>query len=103
MTVAHLRTYTIKPGKLDSWLKFLIEEGQPIMEECGMKIEGVWVNREQNQCIWIRSYGDTVETVEECEEAFANHSWRKAAGDFLRAHVEHREMVLIESVDGGKP
>ncbi|MDP6667081.1 MAG: NIPSNAP family protein [Dehalococcoidia bacterium] len=100
MTVAHLRTYTIKPGKMDSWAKFLLGEGGLVMAECGMKVESAWINRELNQFIWIRSYGDSTENIEKCETAFANHEWRKAAGEFLRAHVEHREIVLIESVGG---
>lgn len=99
MTIAHLRFYTIKPGKMDSWVALILGEGEAVMAECGMKIESSWINRELNQFIWIRSYEDSIENIEKCENAFENHEWRKSAEitDFLRAHVDHREIVLIES------
>ena len=59
MTIAHLRTYTINQGMLDSWLK-TFPKLIPVMEEAGIKVEGSWVNDAKSQFIWIRSYGDDV-------------------------------------------
>ena len=62
MTIAHLRTYTINKGQLDSWLE-LFPKLIPLMEEANIKVECSWVNEERTQFIWIRSYGDSIENI----------------------------------------
>ena len=56
MKYAHLRCYTINKGKMDSWLS-LFQEIIPVMSLAGITVESYWVNEEQTQFIWIRSYG----------------------------------------------
>ena len=96
MTVAHLRTYTINKGQLDSWLE-LFPTLVPLMEEAGIKVESTWVNQERSQFIWIRSYGDSVENIATCESAFYGSPWWLANVDYVRGHIAHREVVQIET------
>lgn len=96
MTVAHLRIYTINKGQLNSWLE-LFPKLVPLMEEAGIKVESTWVNHEQSQFIWIRSYGDSAENIDRCEAAFYGSEWWLANVDHVRSHLAHREIVQIES------
>ena len=96
MTIAHLRTYTINKGHLDSWLE-LFPKLIPLMEEANIKVECSWVNEERTQFIWIRSYGDSVDNIANCEAQFYGSDWWLANVDHVRSHIAHREIVQIET------
>ena len=98
MTVAHLRTYTINKGQMDDWLKLFNEKLIPLLNEHGIKVEGTWVNDENTQFIWIRSYGDSTADIEVKEAAFYGSEWWKANVDHVRSHIAHREITLIHTV-----
>ena len=97
MTVAHLRTYTINKGMLDSWLKLFRDEIVPRSTEADIKVENSWVNEERTQFIWIRSYGDSVDNIATAEAAFYGSEWWIANVDHVRSHIAHREIVQIET------
>ena len=97
MTVAHLRTYTINKGMLDSWLELFHNEIVSRSTEAGIKVECSYVNEERTQFIWIRSYGDSVESIATAEAAFYGSDWWLANVDHVRSHLAHREIVQIET------
>lgn len=97
MTVAHLRTYTINQGMMDDWLELFHDKIVPLSAEAGIKVESSWVNEERTQFIWIRSYGDSVESIETAEAAFYGSEWWLANVVHVRSHLAHREIVQIET------
>ncbi len=96
MTIAHLRTYTINKGQLDSWLE-LFPKLIPLMEEANIKVECSWINEERTQFIWIRSYGDSVANIANSEAQFYGSDWWLANVDHVRSHIAHREILQIET------
>ncbi len=98
MSVAHLRTYTINTGQMDSWLKLFNEQLLPLLHEYDIKVEGTWINNERTQFIWVRSYGETEAELEAKEAAFYGSAWWRANVDHVRSHLAHREITLIRSV-----
>jgi hypothetical protein len=60
-----LRLYTINRGMMDSWLAAFQEHIMPTSAKFGIKINVAFVNRPQNEFIWVRSY--------ESEEALAKY------------------------------
>lgn len=97
MTVAHLRTYTINQGQMESWLKIFDETVIPLLDEAGIKVESTWVNEEKTQFIWIRSYGDSVSDIEAKEAAFYGSPGWTANVDQIRSHLAHRDIKLIQT------
>lgn len=96
MTIAHLRTYTINKGMMDSWLE-TFKTLVPWMEDAGITVESTWVNEEKTQFIWIRSYGNNVENIKTAEDAFYSSDNWIANVDRIRGHIAHREIVQIET------
>ena len=96
MTIAHLRTYTINKGMMDSWLE-TFKTLVPWMEDAGITVESTWVNEEKTQFIWIRSYGNNVENIKTAEDAFYSSENWIANVDRIRGHIAHREIVQIET------
>ena len=96
--IAHLRTYTINKGMMDSWLKLFEDELVPRMKEAGIAVSSAWTNEERTQFIWIRTYGDSMSDVEKKEEAFYGSDWWKKHVDHVRSHLAHRDIKLIHSI-----
>jgi hypothetical protein len=58
---AQIRIYTINKGKLDNFSKHCKEETKPLHDKVGWPIVATWVNRPQNEFIWIRTYEDAAD------------------------------------------
>jgi quinol monooxygenase YgiN len=55
---AQLRLYTINRGEMDAFLKHFQEEILPAHQKAGFPVVATFVNRPQNEFIWLRSYTD---------------------------------------------
>jgi hypothetical protein len=53
--LSQIRIYTINKGEMDAFLKHFKEEVMVVHERIGLPIVGTWVNRPQNEFIWIRN------------------------------------------------
>ena len=54
--ISQIRIYTINKGEMDNFLKHFKEDIMTLHEKIGVPIVGTWVNRPQNEFIWVRSY-----------------------------------------------
>ena len=79
-------------------LKELFQEIIPVMSSAGITVESYWVNEEQTQFIWIRSYGTEKESIAIAEKKFYGSAWWKENVDIVRGHIAHREFKIINSV-----
>ena len=77
MKIAHLRTYTMNSRQMDSWLTLFENKLIPLMEKHGIKVESYWVNEENTQFIWIRSYGNSIKNIKQKEDSFMEVSGGK--------------------------
>jgi quinol monooxygenase YgiN len=56
--MTQVRIYTINRGMLDSWIKLFNEKIVPTSAQYGVHVVGAWVNRPQNEFIWVRTFDD---------------------------------------------
>ena len=54
--VTQVRIYTINRGMLDSWIQLFNEKIVPTSARFGVNVVGAWVNRAQNEFIWVRTF-----------------------------------------------
>ena len=93
--ISQIRIYTINKGEMDNFLKHFKEEIMPLHEKIGVPIVGSWVNRPQNEFIWVRTYKDKAEIeakTKEFQTAVA------AAGVKLGGNVAKMEVREAESL-----
>src|SRR5262245_25241074 len=64
-----LRTYTIRQGRLEDWVRRWREQIAPLRLEFGFEIGGAWLDREQNQFFWVLAY-DGPESFEEMNDRY---------------------------------
>jgi NIPSNAP len=90
---AQIRIYTINKGELDNFVKHFKEETKPIHDKVGWPIVASWVNRPQNEFIWIRTYADAAD-LEAKSKAFREAV--AAAGITLGTTVAKMEVREVE-------
>ena len=66
--ISQIRIYTINKGEMDNFLKHFKEDIIPLHEKIGVPITGAWVNRPQNEFIWVRTYKDKAELEAKTKE-----------------------------------
>jgi quinol monooxygenase YgiN len=91
--VTQVRTYTVNDGMLDSWVKHFNEKIVPTSAKFGVRVLGAWVDRQQNQFIWVRTYDseDALKRYEESPE-------RAAYLATNRQHLAKTEFRNVEDV-----
>jgi hypothetical protein len=92
--ISQIRIYTINKGEMDNFLKHFKEEIMPLHEKIGVPIVGSWVNRPQNEFIWVRTYKDKAELEAKTKELQAAVA---AAGVKLGGNVAKMEVREAES------
>ena len=91
--VTQVRIYTVNRGMLDSWVKHFNENIVPTSAKYGVRVLGAWVNRPQNEFIWIRAFEDD-ETLKKYEAS----PERAAYLPTNREHLAKTEFRNVEEV-----
>ena len=86
-----MRIYTINRGQLDSWINMFNEKIVPTSAQYGVKVIGAWVNRPQNEFIWVRTFesDDKLKVYEASPE-------RAAYSGQTGAHIAKIEVRTVE-------
>lgn len=95
--LSQIRIYTINKGEMDAFLKHFKEEIMVVHERIGLPIVGTWVNRTQNEFIWVRNFTDAADR-EAKGKAF--QAAVAAAGIKLGANVAKMEVRDAEPAFG---
>ncbi|MBQ11742.1 MAG: hypothetical protein CMJ45_09355 [Planctomyces sp.] len=74
--ISQLRIYTVNRGMMDQWVKHFTEVVRPMMESHGAEIGGMWVNEDNNQFIWIRSFAGSEDAETQMAAWGALSEWR---------------------------
>lgn len=93
-----VRLYTINRGIMDSWLTAFKEHIMPTSAKFDIRIHAAWVNRPQNEFIWMRSY-DSAELL----DAYYKSPERAAYGEHVGSHIAKIEVREVEGVVGQVP
>lgn len=92
--IAQIRIYTINKGEMDNFLEHFKADVMALHEKIGVPIVGTWVNRPQNEFIWVRTYKDKAELEAKGKEFRAAV---EAAGVKLGGNVAKMEVREAES------
>ena len=90
--ITQVRIYTINRGMLDSWIKLFNEKIVPTSASYGVHVVGAWVNRPQNEFIWVRTF-DTEETLHKYEESPERAVYRGETG----SHIAKTEVRTVDN------
>lgn len=91
--IAQIRMYTINRGEMDAFLAHFQKEVLPLHEKVGMPVVSTYVNRPQNEFIWVRTFTDDADRDAK-QKAFQDA--RAAAGVQLGLNVAKMEIREAE-------
>ena len=94
--ISQIRIYTINKGEMNNFLKHFQEDIKPLHEKIGIPIVGAWVNRPQNEFIWVRTYRDKAEMEAKTKEfqAAVAATRIKLSGNVAKMEVREAESAL---------
>jgi hypothetical protein len=98
--LAQIRIYTINRGEMDAFIEHFQRDVFPLHEQIGCPVVGVYVNRPQNEVVWIRTYADEADR-EAKQKAFQEA--RAAANVTLGLNVAKMEVRDVEVVGDSIP
>ena len=85
-----VRIYTINRGMLDSWIQLFNEKIVPTSAQFGVRVLGAWVNRPQNEFIWVRTY-ESDEKLKVYEDSPERAAYTPQTGPHI-AKIEVRQV-----------
>jgi quinol monooxygenase YgiN len=91
--VTQVRVYTVNGGMLDSWVKHFNEKIVPTSAKYGVRVLGAWVNRPQNEFIWVRTFEN-----EDALKKYENSPERAAYLAVNKQHLAKTEFRNVEDV-----
>jgi hypothetical protein len=95
--LAQIRIYTINRGEMDAFLTHFTEQTLPLHTQVGIPIVGMWVNRPQNEFIWVRTFADEADRdtrVKAFQEA-ARAAGVQLGGNVAKMEVRDTEPALM--------
>ena len=90
-----LREYRTKPGKRDSWVKFMEEEIIPFQSSKGMIIVGSYVGQEEDDLyIWMRRFESEEERKRLYEAVYETDYWKNDIAPKVADLLDRDKMVI---------
>jgi antibiotic biosynthesis monooxygenase (ABM) superfamily enzyme len=89
--VTKVRIYTVNGGMLDSWVKHFNEKIIPTSAKYGVRVVGAWVNRAQNEFIWVRVF--------EHDDALKNYEESPERAAYLPVNRQHLAKTEVRDVE----
>jgi quinol monooxygenase YgiN len=96
--ITQVRIYTVNRGMMDAWVKVFNEKIVPTSASYGVHVIAAWVNRPQNEFVWVRTFADE-ETLKRYEESPERAAYSGETGPKL-AKIEVR---TVEDALTAKP
>ena len=95
--IYQLRTYTINRGMMEPWVSLFNDKLVGIMDQYGIGVDDAWVNEDQNQFIWTRSFADS-DDIPVKEAAFYGSPEWNSVMDHARSHIARIQVDTVNSV-----
>ncbi len=95
--ISQLRIYTVNRGMMDQWVRLFTETIAPLQGKHGIKIDGMWVNEDKNQFIWVRSFADAADLKTKTGSFSSSSEWR-AVKDHVMSHLAREDVQNLEPV-----
>lgn len=90
-----MRTYTINGGMLDSYLELFNKQVVPNHKIAGIPIVAAWINRNQSEITWVRTFATMEERAKKLD-AYEASAAREALFPLTAYHLAKAEIRILE-------
>ena len=95
--IYQIRTYTINRGMMDQWVSLFNDKLVGIMNQYGIGVDEAWVNQDQTQFVWVRTFADA-DDIPVKEAAFYGSPEWNSVMDNARSHIARIQVETVNSV-----
>jgi NIPSNAP len=93
--IAEMRIYTVNGGMMDTYLELFNKQIVPNHRKHGIQIIGAWVDRKQNEVIWIRVF-DSREERKRKLDVYEKSKERDDVFPIAAYHMAKAEVKILE-------
>lgn len=95
MALFELRTYSIRPGKMDEWLAFMEREIMPFIMSRGMTINASFRgNEDDSTYVWIRRFDDEAHRKLLYEAVYESDEWKNDFSPKVGTLIDREKTVI---------
>lgn len=98
--ILEIRTYRLKPGSTEEFIRLMREESLPLLEKFGIRVvrcgASLFAEDGREEAYLIRAF-PSLEAHREQEEAFyGSDAWRQGPREAVLSHIESYHSVVLE-------
>jgi hypothetical protein len=99
--IVEVRSYRIKPGKREEFIKMFETRAVPALRSYGMKVIGPFLDVENpNKFVFLRSF-PSLEERDRIKDAFyGSEVWKNELEEFAMALLDSYDVILCEESPG---
>jgi hypothetical protein len=99
--IVEVRSYRIKPGRREEFLKFFEERSIPVLRSHGMQVLGPLLDVENpNKFVWMRAF-PSLEARDQMKDAFyGGDLWKNELEAIAMPMIDSYDVILCEMADG---
>lgn len=99
--IVEVRSYRIKPGRREEFIKLFKETAIPALRSHGMKVLGPLVDLENpNKFVWLRSFPSLEERERMKNDFYEGEFWKKELEPVAMPMIESYDVILCETTSG---
>ena len=99
--IVEVRSYRIKPGRRDEFIKFFEARSIPALRSHGMKILGPLLDLENpNKFVWLRSFPSLHERDQMKDAFYEGELWKNELEAIAMPMLESYDVILCETSSG---
>jgi len=99
--IVEMRTYKLKPGKRDEFIRIFRTRSMPAHDEIGVKILGPFLSLEDpDTFFFMRGFPDLASREPMKAQFYEGDLWKNELENVLMPMIEKYEVVLVEDPDG---
>ncbi len=95
MALFELRTYSIRPGKMEEWLSFMERRIMPYIISKGMTVNASFRgDGDDSTYVWIRRFDDEAHRVALYEAVYESDEWKKDFSPKIGTLIDREKTVI---------
>jgi hypothetical protein len=99
--IVEMRTYKLKPGKRDEFLRIFRSQSLPAHTKIGMKILGPWLSIEDpDTFFFMRGFPDLASREPMKAKFYEGDLWKQELEKVLMPMIERYDVVLVDDTEG---
>lgn len=100
--IVEVRSYRIKPGHRDEFIRFFEKRSVPALQSHGMKVMGPFLDLENpNKFVWLRSFPSLQERERMRDAFYEGELWKNELEAIAMPMLESYDVILCETSPGG--